>query len=117
MSMDKFDALLNKLNSVKIKPTSIGCWEEDIADFNKDFFESLFEKDEDGKIKYKVIKEEDIDGDRDHQIGITIIKIHGRYLEITHVTDCSGHRSIYEYLDKLKFREVFKNTKKVTSFT
>ena len=105
--MDKFKNLLERLNSVSIIPTSIDCWEEDILDYNSNFFEENFQ-DENGNDIYEFISQEEY-SDRYHAIGISIIKIHDKYLGITHITDCSGHRSVDEYLDKIKFREMKKS--------
>jgi hypothetical protein len=107
-NMDIFNNLLEKLNSVNITPTSVDCWEEDIIDYSYNFFKENFE-DENGNPIYKFITQDELYSDRYHSIGISIIKIHDKYLGITHITDCSGHRSVYEYLNKIKFQEMKKS--------
>lgn len=105
--MDNFKELLEKLNNVNITPSTINCWEEDILHYDSTFFEENFQ-DENGDDIYEFISQDEQDSDRYHAIGISIVKIHGKYLGITHITDCSGHRSVHEYLDKIEFQEMKK---------
>ena len=100
--MEKFNELLEKLNKEKIECTDCG-WEENLPE---DVWEEYFNKKE-----YKVVESGlDQDEHRWYCISTTVIKIFGKYLGITHISnlysesmdaeDCSVDCKFFEMKEK-----------------
>lgn len=103
--MEKFDKLLQDLNSKEIKAECVGGWEDNIP---TEIYDEHFGD-------YKHIKEIEVENDKWCRIVTSVIEIHGRYLGITHVGDIHNNNTdISDCLKNLEFREVKK--KNTTTF-
>lgn len=79
-NMDKFDELLEKLNSLKLIQELID-WEECLPE---DIWKEHFEN----STNYQsLVTGLEVDKHRHYETSISVIKIYGRFLGIQHVTD------------------------------